>query len=406
MLTEAPVAIKRARMPDLDDTWIGRGTITRIFGMVMGKIRPSHLPDYTIEDIAQMEMDHNLVEGSLGGFAERFSYWVHSFRKLYPEVASRIKADVEEGVDIIPATGRSSKEPWPSLTEEQIASVRPFVKRISYTPRGVKTAVSKVHTAWELLQEGYEEVRIDEDDPRTAEFERKIFAGDPRISVNYIQYPTTSKLEGDGLIVAPNLYVTPGLYETKPRNLEDALFEARLGTISLGSFADLVFLEARLRTMPSKEGPFKRMHKLLFDRALARFEPTNRIVKIADSLAGELPLDGLSGRSFRDGLSFRLSQILADRLSDVDPVLAPRDEEETRNLKYRRFMEFEAEVLESIDPAYKIDSMEGIQKLGVMRSAGSVVGKMLVNQDVQVRDIAIILNSYVSRHNSIKLVRS
>ena len=186
----------KARVFDFDDTLIGRESVTRISGLVFGRLRPHRLPALTLVDVSQLELNHSRVASPINGFKERISFEFHARRNVYPEVRDILAGIVADRVDIYGNTGRSHKGDWVDMTEEtlQRGGIAEYFKGVFYTPDGVRTAVSKAHAILGLTKQ-YEEVEFDDDDPRTARFIAKLF---PNIKVNLIQHGFT------GLLVSRN----------------------------------------------------------------------------------------------------------------------------------------------------------------------------------------------------------
>lgn len=184
----------RARVFDFDDTLIGRELVTRSLGLVSGKVRPHKLPTLTREKIAQLDINHDRVDGHVVGWKEVISFRVHARRSVLPGVKDELERLADQGVNIYGNTGRSNKADWVDMTDETLyrGRVRDHFKGIFYTPEGTKTAVSKAH-GLHLLLEQYDQVEFDDDDPRTARFIATMF---PEVQVNLVQYGST------GLLVA------------------------------------------------------------------------------------------------------------------------------------------------------------------------------------------------------------
>ena len=186
----------KARVFDFDDTLIGRESVTRISGLVFGRLRPHRIPALTLVDVSQLELNHSRVASSINGFKERISFEFHARRNVYLEVRDILAGIAADGVDIYGNTGRSHKGDWVDMTEETLrrGGIAEYFKGVFYTPDGVRTAVSKAHAILGLTKQ-YEEVEFDDDDPRTARFIAKLF---PNVKVNLIQQGFT------GLLVSRN----------------------------------------------------------------------------------------------------------------------------------------------------------------------------------------------------------
>lgn len=339
---------RRAVVVDFDDTIIGRGSLTRFIGMVMGRIHHQHLPELIIEDIANLNLDHGRVDAPVSGIGERLSFWFHSRRRLYPRVREEFEGLVAEGIDILGATGRSNKAPWVDMSERQVAPVKDLFKAISYTPRGIKTAVSKAHVVYLLLESGqYDEVEVDEDDPRTVEFLSKLFSKDPRVTINYIKYTTTSKLDPTQRDIRPNVLVSPGLYEREEEAVELALARAR----------------EQIRIL--KKYPFALRHG---------------IISIADELTDALPVNSLIRSTFRNSFMNQLFKELGHYSAEDLRVALILSEK----IKFSELAE-----LFGIDPevAFRFTSH--------VRIAGSSVGRMLTDPDVPIPEVANVLSIFL-----------
>lgn len=181
---------KKARVFDFDDTLIGRELITRISGSAIGRIHPHNLPTFSLDDIAQLDLNHGRVPAFISGLKERISFGFHARRSVYPGVRGELEKIAAEGVDIYGNTGRSHKGEWIDMTEETLyrGGVGEYFKGIFYTPDGIRTAVSKAHGI-QILTGQYEEVEFDDDNPRTAYFIAQLF---PAVRVNLIQHGSTS----------------------------------------------------------------------------------------------------------------------------------------------------------------------------------------------------------------------
>lgn len=186
----------RARVFDFDDTLIGREAVTRVSGLVMGRIRPHRSPNLTVADISQLNLNHSRVDIPINRLKERISFEFHARRNVYPGVLRAFEKLVADGTDIYGNTGRSHKGRWVDMTGETLhrGRVAEYFKGIFYTPDGVRTAVSKAH-ALLMLIEHYAEVEFDDDDPRTARFIAELF---PNVQVNLVQHKST------GLLISRN----------------------------------------------------------------------------------------------------------------------------------------------------------------------------------------------------------
>ena len=185
---------RKVCVADFDDTTIGREKIIRYLALIGGTIHPHKLPNLTREDISNLDINHNRVEGHVKGWWEDKTFRVHRRRKILPGVRDKLARLVDQGVDIYGNTGRSNKSDWVDMTDEtlQRGGVRNYFKEIFYTPEGTKTAVSKAHGLY-LLLEQYDDLEFYDDDPRTTHFIAAMF---PEIQVKLIQYRST------GLLVA------------------------------------------------------------------------------------------------------------------------------------------------------------------------------------------------------------
>jgi|SRR3989344_5137105 len=190
-LVEFKPTNKKARAFDFDDTLIGRQRVTRIGGAVIGKAKPHHLPDLTAEQIAALQLNHNIRSGGIHSPIEAISYFFHSIRSVYPGVKQELET-LAEGTDIFGNTGRSNKDPWVQMTRQTLrrGEVYDLFRGVFYTPEKTRTAVSKAHVV-SILSELYEEVEFDDDDPRTARFIAERY---PNIKVNLVQYGSTGLL--------------------------------------------------------------------------------------------------------------------------------------------------------------------------------------------------------------------
>lgn len=194
----------KARVFDFDDTIIGREGITRLLGLVVGRIRPHRPLDLTTDDVSQLQLNHGRIAIPISNLKERISFEFHARRNVYSSVAYEFERMVADGTDIYGNTGRSHKGDWVDMTEEtlQRGKIAEYFRGVFYTPDGVRTAVSKAHAILKL-REQYEEVEFDDDDPRTARFVAKLF---PDVKVNLVQHGLTgllvSRSELDNL---PNL---------------------------------------------------------------------------------------------------------------------------------------------------------------------------------------------------------
>lgn len=194
----------KARVFDFDDTIIGRESITRLSGLVMGKIRPHRPLALTTDDVSQLRLNHGRVAVPISNFRERISFEFHARRNVYPGVVYEFERLAADGIDIYGNTGRSHKGNWVDMTEETLrrGEIDEYFKGVFYTPDGVRTAVSKAHAILKLKKQ-YKEVEFDDDDPRTARFIAKLF---PNVKVNLVQHEFTglpiSRRELEGL---PNL---------------------------------------------------------------------------------------------------------------------------------------------------------------------------------------------------------
>lgn len=182
----------KARAFDFDDTIIGRENVTRLSGLVMGRIRPHRLPVLTLDDISLLKLNHGRIDAPINSLKERMSFEFHSRRNVYPGVVYEFERIVADGIDIYGNTGRSHKGDWVDMTEEilQRGKIAEYFRGVFYTPDGVRTAVSKAHAILGL-RELYEEVEFDDDDPRTARFIAKLF---PDVKVNLVQHGFTGLL--------------------------------------------------------------------------------------------------------------------------------------------------------------------------------------------------------------------
>jgi len=181
-----------ARVFDFDDTLLGRERITRLMGLVVGKVRPQHVPHLSAEEITQLNINHGRVEGEVKGRVEKTAFDWHAGRRVYPGVKEELEKLTSEGVDIYGNTGRPNKGAWVDMTHESLdrQGIGTYFRDIAFTPKGIKTAVSKAHRLWELSQQ-YEQVVMDEDDPRTVRFLATVL---PDVQINYIQYGTSGLL--------------------------------------------------------------------------------------------------------------------------------------------------------------------------------------------------------------------
>lgn len=182
----------KARVFDFDDTIIKRETVTRLSGLVFGKLRPNNLPNLTLSEIARLNLNHKRTDTLIITFKELLSFKTHARRNVFPQVEEEFKISTREGVAIYGNTGRSNKAEWVGMTEEtlQRGKVFDYFKDIFYTPDGVRTAVSKAHVI-QLLLGKYEEIEFYEDDPRTVKFIALLF---PSVKINFIQNKTTGLL--------------------------------------------------------------------------------------------------------------------------------------------------------------------------------------------------------------------
>lgn len=166
--------------------------ITRLIGLVVGKIRPQHLPNLTLEEIAELNINHGRVEGHVSGKKEKIAFDWHAKRQVYPGVREELERLTSEGVDIYGNTGWPNKGDWVDMTHESLdkQGIGGFFTDIAFTPAGIKTAISKVH--WLAhISKLYEYVEYDEDDGRTVEF---VASRLPNVQINYIQYGTSGLL--------------------------------------------------------------------------------------------------------------------------------------------------------------------------------------------------------------------
>jgi hypothetical protein len=109
-----------ARVFDLDDTLIGREAIARGLGLVKGTLRGYSLPNLTREQIAQLDINHDRVEGRVTSIADGVSFTVHSRRNVLPGVKEELERLTGQGADIYGNTGRSNVAPWVDMTEETL----------------------------------------------------------------------------------------------------------------------------------------------------------------------------------------------------------------------------------------------------------------------------------------------
>lgn len=183
---------RKTRVFDFDDILIGRERITRVSGLVIGRLRPHSPLNLALTDITQLDLNHGRVAVPINGLKERISFEFHARRNVYPGVRDELEKLAAGGMDIYGNTGRSHKGEWVDMTEETLhrGRVGEYFKDIFYTPDGVRTAVSKAHGI-QKLTERYEEVEFDEDDPRTAYFIAGLF---PNVKVNLVQYGSTCLL--------------------------------------------------------------------------------------------------------------------------------------------------------------------------------------------------------------------
>lgn len=186
----------KARVFDFDDTLIGREAVTRVSGLVMGRIRSHRLPNLTIAHISQLNLNHSRVDIPINRLKERISFEFHARRNVYSGVVHEFEKLVADGTDIYGNTGRSHKGQWVDMTEETLhrGGIVEYFKGVFYTPDGVRTAVSKAHALLGLIAR-YKEVEFDDDDPRTASFIAQLF---PNVQVNLVQHGST------GLLVSRN----------------------------------------------------------------------------------------------------------------------------------------------------------------------------------------------------------
>lgn len=405
MSTEAPV--RAARIVDFDDTIMDRGTCVRFVGMVWGKIHPQHLPKLTLDDIAKLDINHGRVEGSLGGPFERFSFWLHSKRKLYPGVRDSFSyhGDGSFVEEIIGSTGRSNKAPWPDMTEEQLVSVRDLMKEVNYTPHGVKTAVSKAHVVYLALKSGqYDEIDVDEDDPRTAVFLGMMFLGDPRVHINYIPYKTTSKLAPKGQIEElSNIRVESGMYQyerEETEDLETQLTRVRQQILRLESFDHWLVDFSKRRLEPEERHSLKGLHSFVFDKFLERFNILQAINRINyPALPLDLQLPG-SLVVFHDG--FEQGAMSGVYLALYGRYTLPFLGESARFTNgFVRIIS--TNLRERLKPY--LDSTDDPQRQYILyefQQAGFRLGRLLADPTTPINEVAFILGEQTGRISKIR----
>lgn len=210
---------KAARVFDFDDTLLGREWPTRLAGLALGVVHPQHLPSLTRDEIAKLDLNHERVEGRVKGWRERKAFEAHAKRRVYPGVREELERLQAEGVEIFGNTGRPNKGEWVDMTYASLdkQGIGEFFRdKVAFTPRGVKTAVSKGHNLHQL-SELYGEIEQDEDDGRTVRFLAGLF---PDVTFNYVQYGTTgllvSRAELDAL---PNVRRAPYLTNENPKKV-------------------------------------------------------------------------------------------------------------------------------------------------------------------------------------------
>lgn len=184
--------VEKARIFDLDDTLVERQSYVRFGGVVRGRLFPHSTGDFSLEEIAALELNHSRSDEQIRGLKAKGSFWFHARRKVYPGVKEALEGLDVRDVDLFIATGRSDKAAWVDMTEETLsrANILNYFRRIFYTPEGIKPAVSKAHTIY-LVSRDYREVEFDEDDPRTALFLARLFPG---AQINYRYHPSTALL--------------------------------------------------------------------------------------------------------------------------------------------------------------------------------------------------------------------
>lgn len=192
LLMAVEALLGKAHILDLDDSYVGRGKIVRICGLVSGKFKPPHIPNLAPEQILGLTFNHGRVDEPIKSLAERISFEIHARRSVYPGVRARLEKEVEDGTDIFVSTGRHNKGDWVDMTEETLlrGGIRHLVKKVYYTPLGVSGMVSKAHVVG-MLDAFYKEIEVDEDDPRAVRYLALRF---PEANINYIQHGITNLL--------------------------------------------------------------------------------------------------------------------------------------------------------------------------------------------------------------------
>lgn len=187
--------LKEAYVVDFDDVVYDRGEFTRLVGLTTGKLHPQSLPDFCLTDIVNLRLEHGPVDIKTSSLLEMLSLLSHSRRKIYPGVLEFFGELITSGVDIYGNTGRSNKIDWVQMTDksQRENGINHLIKGVYYTPGKIRTAVSKAHVLWLLLQE-YEKVTFKDDDPRTIIYIADLFSDVPNIHLEYAVHKTTSLL--------------------------------------------------------------------------------------------------------------------------------------------------------------------------------------------------------------------